>query len=76
MGIIPGLLSQAAAVVAVAEIVHGDMFPRMRSVRGGDCRSADISLMPAGMSSRKRSTAQSEALQVLSVLLQMSLSMC
>ena len=68
MGMVPGLLSQSATAVAVAEIMQGGLWSRIRFVM-----DVAISCISAGMSCKNLSIAQSDVLQVVSDLLHRSL---
>jgi hypothetical protein len=76
MGIVPGLDIQSPIALAVAAVTQGSVSLKIRLVTDSGGTEMVISWMFDGILSRKRSMAQSEARQVLSALLQASLSIC
>jgi hypothetical protein len=76
MGIVPGLDIQSPIALAVAAVTQGSVSLKIRLVTDSGGTEMVISWMFDGILSRKRSMAQSEARQVLSALLQASLSVC
>ena len=73
---VPGLESHSPVDVAVAAMMQGGVSRKRKLVISVGVTLAAMSCMFGGKSSKKRSTAQSDALHGLAVRLHVSLRMC